>query len=276
VSNQPLLEVKGLTKHFPVTSGIFRKVTGYVRALENVSFNLSPGEILGVVGESGSGKSTLGRTVLRLIEPTAGDVEFCGQDVLTFDKDKLKQYRKEAQIVFQDPLSSLNPRKTVFDCIGEALLFHQLVNNRSKQKERVAEVLTQVGLSPDTMYRYPHQFSGGQQQRIAIGRAIALNPRLIICDEALSSLDVSVQAQILELLQELKKRLSLSYLYISHDLSSVRYLCDKVIVLYNGQMMEAATVTELFAHPRNPYTQSLLAAIPADHPLRKRNSDKKH
>lgn len=269
MNEKSLLEVKGLTKHFPVTSGIFRKVTGYVRALENVSFDLLPGKVLGVVGESGSGKSTLGRTILRLIEPTAGEIVFLGKDVLAFDQKELKQYRKEAQIVFQDPLASLNPRKTVFNCIGEALLFHGLVSSRSEQKEKVAEVLIQVGLSSDMMDRYPHQFSGGQQQRIAIGRAIALNPRLLICDEALSSLDVSVQAQILELLQKLKRELSLSYLFISHDLSAVRYLCDKVMVLHNGQMMETGSVKEIFSHPSNPYTQALLAAIPVDHPLQR-------
>jgi len=266
-----LLEVKGLSKYFPVTSGIFRKVTGQVRALEKIDFNLAQGEILGIVGESGCGKSTLGRTVLRLIEPSAGQVLFGGKNIFEFKGEELKRFRKEAQMIFQDPLSSLNPRKTVYECIGEALLYHQLVRNQREQKERVAEVLSQVGLSPDVMYRYPHQFSGGQQQRIGIGRAIALHPRLIVCDEALSSLDVSVQAQILELLQELKKRFSLSYLFISHDLSAVRYLCDRVIVLYLGKIMETASVKDIFDHPCHPYTQALLAAVPADHPLHKKD-----
>jgi oligopeptide/dipeptide ABC transporter ATP-binding protein len=266
-----MLEVKKLTKYFPVTSGILRKVTGYVRAVENISFELAEGSVLGIVGESGSGKSTLGRTVLRLIEPTAGEVVFDGRNVLAFGQNELKRFRQEAQIIFQDPYASLNPRKTVLDCIGEALLYHGLVKDPKEQKERVAEVLSQVNLPADAMFRYPHQFSGGQQQRICIGRAIALKPRLIVCDEALSALDVSVQAQILDLLQELKQRFSLSYLFISHDLSAVRYLCDRVLVLYLGQMMESAQVKELFNHPCHPYTKALLAAIPKDHPLQKKD-----
>lgn len=266
-----LLQVRGLQKYFPVVSGLLRKVTGKIRALDGIDLNLAPGEVLGIVGETGSGKSTLGRAVLRLVEPTAGEVVFSGRNVLNFNQTELKQFRKEAQIVFQDPLASLNPRKTVSECIGESLLYHGLVKNAYEQKERVAEVLHQVGLPVDVMYRYPHQFSGGQQQRICIGRAIALNPRLLICDEALSALDVSVQAQILDLLLDLKQRLSLSYIFISHDLSAVRYLCDRVIVLYLGQMMETASVHDLFYHPRHPYTQALLSAIPRDHPLQKKN-----
>lgn len=259
--------MKGLKKHFPVMSGIFRKVTGYVQALDGISFNLAPGSVLGIVGETGCGKSTLGRAILRLIEPTAGEVIFGGRNVLTLDRKGLKQFRQEAQIIFQDPLASLNPRKTILECVGEALLYHGLVKDQKEQKERVAEVLSQVSLPTDVMFRYPHQFSGGQQQRICIARAIALNPRLIVCDEALSALDVSVQAQILDLLQELKQRLALSYVFISHDLSAVRYLCDRVMVLYLGQLMEAAQVKELFNYPCHPYTQALLAAIPKDHPL---------
>jgi oligopeptide/dipeptide ABC transporter ATP-binding protein len=265
-----LLEVRNLKKDFPVTSGILRKTTGWVRALDRVSFHLSPGEVLGVVGETGCGKSTLGRAVLRLIEPTSGSVIFEGRNVLSFGKEELKQFRKEAQIIFQDPLASLNPRKTVRESIGEALIYHGLVKNLQEQKERVAHVLSQVGLSPDVMDRYPHQFSGGQQQRICIGRAIALNPRFLVCDEALSALDVSVQAQILELLQKLKRELSLSYLFISHDLSTVRYLCDRVMVLYLGQMMETGTVHDLFHHPKHTYTQALLSAIPKIHPLQQK------
>ncbi len=271
MSEKPLLEVRQLKKYFPVVSGLLRKVTGHVRALDGVSFDLAPGEVLGVVGETGCGKSTLGRAVLRLVEPTAGEVVFSGRNVLDFDRKDLVKFRREAQIIFQDPLASLNPRKTVRECIGEALLYHGLVKNQAEESERVAEVLQQVGLPADVMFRYPHQFSGGQQQRICIGRAIALNPRLLVCDEALSALDVSVQAQILELLQELKQRLSLSYIFISHDLSAVRYLCDRVMVLYLGQMMEFASVKEVFNHPRHPYTQALLSAIPRDHPLQKKD-----
>lgn len=266
-----LLEVRGLKKYYPVMSGILRKVVGQVKALDGIDFDLKPGEVLGIVGESGCGKTTLGKAVLRLIAPTGGEVRFDGRDVLAYDEKELINFRKEAQIVFQDPMASLNPRKTVRECIGEGLVYHGLVRNQAEQKERVAEVLSQVGLPADVMFRYPHQFSGGQQQRICIGRAIAVNPRLIVCDEALSSLDVSVQAQILNLLQELKERLSLSYLFISHDLSSVKYLCDRVIVLYLGKVMEKASVKDLFSHPRHPYTQALLSAIPADHPLHKKD-----
>lgn len=266
-----LLEVRGLKKYYPVVSGILRRIRGYVHALEKIDFDLGAGEVLGIVGESGCGKSTLGRAVLRLIEPTEGEVLFNGRNILNFDHREMENFRKEAQIIFQDPYASLNPRKTIRECMGEGLLYHGLVKNIREQKERVAELLSQVGLGADAMYRYPHQFSGGQQQRICIGRALAMNPKLIVCDEALSALDVSVQAQILNLLQELKERLGLSYLFISHDLSAVRYLCDRVIVLYLGQVMEAAPAGELFAHPCHPYTQALLSAIPKDHPGQKTN-----
>jgi len=238
---QPLLKVRGLKKYYPVHSGIFRTVSGYVKALDGIDFDLAAGEVLGIVGESGCGKSTLGRAVLRLTEATAGTVVFNGRDLSTFKKDQLKEFRKEAQIIFQDPLASLNPRKTVRESIGEGLRFHGIVSTAVEEKERVAEVLGQGGMPSDAMSRYPHQFSGGQQQRICIGRAIALNPQMIICDEALSALDVSVQAQVLNLLMDLKQRLSLSYLFISHDLSAVKYLCDRVIVLYLGKFQQSRT-----------------------------------
>lgn len=266
-----LLNVRGLKTYYPVRKGVFRKVVGHVHALNGVDFDLHPGEILGIVGETGCGKSTLGRTVLRLIEPTAGEIVFDGRDLLKFDRKQLKQFRKEAQIVFQDPLASLNPRKTVRESIGEGLFFHEMVKTPGEQKERVAEILSQVGLSPDVMYRYPHQFSGGQQQRICIGRALALNPRLIVCDEALSALDVSVQAQIINLLQDLKERFSLSYLFISHDLATVEYFCDRVVVLYLGKVMEKGYVKDVFDRPCHPYTQALLSAIPKKHPDEIRN-----
>ncbi len=269
-AKEMLMQVQGLKVHFPVMSGIIRKVVGHVQAVEGVDFDLRRGEVLGIVGETGSGKSTLGRAVLRLIEPTAGEVSFEGQNLLKLDGKGLKEFRKHAQIVFQDPFASLNPRKTVCDSIGEGLLYHGIVKTRAEQQERVAEVLSLVGLPPDIMWRYPHQFSGGQQQRICIGRAISLKPRLIVCDEAVSALDVSVQAQILNLLQELKHTLSLSYIFISHDLSLIKYLCDRVIVLYLGKVMEKASVEELFSNPRHPYTQALLSAIPKNHPAEKR------
>lgn len=265
-AQDPLLQVRNLSVHFPVMSGIIRKVTGHVQAVEDVTLDLFPGEVLGIVGESGSGKTTLGRAILRLIEPTSGEVVFQNKNLLSLNPTELKEFRKHAQIVFQSPYASLNPRKTIMDSIGEGLLYHGVVKNRDEQRHRVKEILSLVGLPQDVLFRYPHQFSGGQQQRICIGRAISLNPRLIVCDEAVSALDVSVQAQILNLLQELKKNLSLSYIFISHDLSIIKYLCDRVIVMYLGKVMERASVEELFNNPRHPYTQALLSAIPKNHP----------
>lgn len=268
--SKELLKVRQLKVHYPVYSGIMRKVVGHIKALDGVDFDLAPGEILGIVGETGSGKTTLGRAALGLIKPTSGKVEFEGRDLLEMDSLEIAQFRKDAQIIFQDPFASLNPRKKILDSIGEGLLYHGLVKTRAEQQERVAHFLTMVGLHADAMMRYPHQFSGGQQQRICIARAIALGPRLLVCDEAASALDVSVQAQILNLLQELKQTLSLSYLFISHDLSLIRYLCDRVIVLYLGKVMETASVQELFSHPCHPYTQALLSAIPRHHPSEKK------
>jgi len=265
--NPSLLQVRDLKVHFPIHAGIIRKVVNHVHAVEGVNLDLTQGEVLGVVGETGSGKSTLGRAVLRLVQPTGGEVLFQGNNILSLDPVALKQFRKHAQIIFQDPFASLNPRKMILDSLGEGLLYHDVVKTRAAQKERVAEVLAMVGMPADVMWRYPHQFSGGQQQRICIGRAISLNPRLIVCDEAVSALDVSVQAQILNLLQELKETLSLSYLFISHDLSLIKYLCDRVLVLYLGKVMETASVEELFRNPRHPYTQALLSAIPKNHPM---------
>lgn len=268
---QPLLQVNDLKKYFPITSGVFRKIIGHVRALESIDFTLSQSEVLGIVGETGCGKSTLGRTVLRLIQPTAGKVIFSGKDVLNLNHQQLKIFRQEAQIVFQDPSASLNPRKTIGESIGEGLLYHGLAKNRIEEQELVEQVLQQVGMPDDIMQRYPHQFSGGQQQRICIGRSIALKPKLIVCDEAVSALDVSVQAQILNLLQELRKTLSLSYLFISHDLSIIRHLCDRVMVLYLGKVMEQGSVDAIFNNPKHPYTQALLSAIPKRHPQEKKS-----
>jgi oligopeptide/dipeptide ABC transporter ATP-binding protein len=208
---------------------------------------------------------------LRLIEPTSGELKFKGNNLLALKGEELKAFRRKAQIVFQDPYASLNPRKTIRDNIGEGLLYHGLVKTKSEQSARVAEILSLIGLPSDSMMRYPHQFSGGQQQRICIGRAVALNPDLIVCDEALSALDVSVQAQMLNLLQELKEKYSLSYLFISHDLSCIKYLSDRIIVLYLGKVMEKASVKDLFQNPRHPYTQALLSAIPKNHPLEEKS-----
>ncbi|MFQ5729304.1 MAG: ABC transporter ATP-binding protein [Waddliaceae bacterium] len=261
-----LLEVKGLKKYFPVLSGLFRREVGSIKAVDGIDFGIVEGEVLGMVGESGSGKSTAARAAIRLIEPTAGLVIFQNQDLLALDRKKLKKVRRQIQIVFQDPYASLNPRKTIGQSIGEGLLYHGLVVSKAEQADRVAAVLERVGLSPDGMNRYPHQFSGGQQQRICIGRAIAMDPRVIICDEAVSALDVSVQAQILNLLAELKETMGLSYLFISHDLSVVRHISERVVVMHLGKVVESGSVEEIFHNPQHAYTKKLLAAIPKDHP----------
>jgi peptide/nickel transport system ATP-binding protein/oligopeptide transport system ATP-binding protein len=263
-----LLEVKGLKKYFPILAGIFRRQVGWVKAVDGVDFQIQEGKVLGIVGESGCGKSTTARAAIRLIEPTAGEVTFMGQDLLALSKKELKSIRKQIQIVFQDPYSSLNPRKNIVENIGEALIYHGIAKTLEERDDRVVEVLKSVGLSSDALWRYPHEFSGGQQQRICIGRAIALRPKLVVCDEAVSALDVSVQAQILNLLSELKDQFNLSYMFISHDLSIVRHISDDVIVLYRGKEVESAPVEELFENPKHPYTQELLAAIPKSHPTK--------
>lgn len=264
--SEPLLEVKNLKKYFPVTAGIFRHEVASVKAVDGVDFSVNSGEVVGLVGESGCGKSTAARAAIRLIEPTSGSIRFDGRDLLSLNQKEMIPVRKEIQIVFQDPYASLNPRKSILDSIGEGLLYHGIVKNRKEQAEFVADILKRIGLSPDLMNRFPHQFSGGQQQRICIGRAIAMQPKLIVCDEAVSALDVSVQAQILNLLYELKETLGLSYLFISHDLSIVRHICDRVIVLYLGKVMESAPTEELFNNPKHPYTQALLSATPPSYP----------
>lgn len=262
----PILEVKGLKKYYPIYSGLFRNEVGVIKAVDDISFSIEKGRVLGMVGESGSGKSTAARAAIRLIEPTAGETLFLGQSLMNLTQAQLKNIRKEIQIVFQDPYASLNPRKTIVESMGEALLYHGMVQSEDEKRERVADVLRKVGLSPEVMERYPHEFSGGQQQRICIGRAIALNPKLIVCDEAVSALDVSIQAQILNLLIELKETLHLSYLFISHDLSVIRHISDHVVVMLKGQIVESAPTKELFDDPKNAYTKSLLAAIPPVHP----------
>ncbi len=263
----PLLEVSGLVKYYPVTAGVFSREVGRVRAVDGVSFGIAPGETLGLVGESGCGKTTVGRTLLRLEEPTAGRVCFEGEDLAALPRAELRAVRRSLQMVFQDPMSSLNPRMTVRDIIGEPLRVHRLAKGEALDA-RVVELLEKVGLSGAWRNRYPHEFSGGQRQRIGVARALALGPKLIVCDEAVSALDVSVQAQVLNLLIDLRAELGLSYLFISHDLSVVRHISDRIAVMYLGQIVEIASAARLFDDAVHPYTRALLSAIPVPDPRR--------
>ncbi|MEN2992328.1 MAG: ABC transporter ATP-binding protein [Bacteroidia bacterium] len=258
----PLLEVENLQVHFPVTRGVFGRVVDYVKAVDGVSFTLYPGETVGLVGESGSGKTTTGRAILRLIEPTGGRVVFMGQEVTSLPSEALRRLRRHMQIIFQDPYSSLNPRLTVGTMLTEPLLFHKIVETPAQAKEKAIELLEKVGLEADHFYRYPHEFSGGQRQRIAIARALAVQPKFIICDESVSALDVSVQAQVLNLLLDLQEQYGLSYLFISHDLSVVKFMSDRLLVLYQGQVVESGYAEDIYRAPRHPYTQRLIEAIP--------------
>jgi oligopeptide/dipeptide ABC transporter ATP-binding protein len=264
-----LLEVRNLKKYFPIRGGVFSRVVANVKAVEDVSFGIKQGEVVGLVGESGSGKTTAGRSILRLIEPTAGEIIFDGVDVAKLPKSQMREYRKEMQIIFQDPFASLNPRMTVGDIIGEALQIHRLARGKARE-ERVANLLERVGLSPSHMRRYPHEFSGGQRQRIGIARALAVDPKFIVADEPVSALDVSIQAQVVNLLQDLKEELGLTLLFIAHDLGVVEYISDKVVVMYLGRVMEIAPAKELYANPVHPYTEALLSAVPIPDPTVKR------
>ena len=266
--NAPLLELSGLTKHYPVRKGLFSRISGSVRAVDGVDLSLQSGQTLGIVGESGCGKSTLGRLALRLIEPTQGRVLFAGTDLGHLGPADLRAQRRQMQIIFQDPYSSLNPRMTVGQILSEPLRLHRL--HLGRQTQRVAELLHTVGLAAEHAGRYPHEFSGGQRQRIGIARALAVQPQLIVCDEAVSALDVSVQAQVLNLLQDLQQQLGLAYIFIAHDLAVVKHIATQIAVMYLGRVVELADTQTLFAAPRHPYTQALLSAIPLTEPNRQR------
>jgi len=261
----PLLAVRELKKHFPVRGGLFSRIREYVKAVDGVTFSIAGGKTLGLVGESGCGKTTVGRTILRLIPPTSGTVEFEGADILQLDRSRLREKRRRMQIVFQDPYGSLNPRMTVQQIVGEALVVHDVAHGAALRDE-VALLLSQVGLRPEVMNRYPHEFSGGQRQRIGVARAIALKPAFIVCDEPTSALDVSIRAQIINLLQDLQAARGLSYLMISHDLGVVRHISTAVAVMYLGKIVEQAPTELLYGNPRHPYTQVLLSAIPIPNP----------
>jgi peptide/nickel transport system ATP-binding protein len=265
----PLLEVDNLVKFFPIRGGLLSRVVANVKAVNDISFRVARGEVLGLVGESGSGKTTAGRAILRLIEPTSGQVKFDGVNIVGMPKNELREYRKRMQIIFQDPFASLNPRMTVGDIIGEALLIHNLAKGQART-DRVADLLRRVGLAPDHMRRYPHEFSGGQRQRIGIARALAVDPQFIVADEPVSALDVSIQAQVVNLLEDLQRDLGLTLLFIAHDLAVVEYICDRVAVMYLGKIMEIAPSRDLYLNPKHPYTEALLSAVPIPDPTVKR------
>jgi peptide/nickel transport system ATP-binding protein/oligopeptide transport system ATP-binding protein len=260
---EPLLSVRGLVKHFPIDRGVMlRRKVGAVRAVDGIEFDVMRGETFGIVGESGSGKSTTARLIARLLDPTAGEVRFAGRDITALRGTGLKPIRRELQMVFQDPYSSLNPRKTIGSIVGEPFQIHRVYPDRSARKRAVQELMDTVGLNPEHYNRYPHEFSGGQRQRVGIARALALGPKLLIADEPVSALDVSIQAQVLNLLRDLQRRLGLTMVFISHDLSVVRHMCDRIAVMHDGRIVEMASNEMLYSAPRDPYTRELLAAVP--------------
>jgi oligopeptide/dipeptide ABC transporter ATP-binding protein len=269
VRGEALLSVRDLKKHFPIKKGFWSRTVGHVKAVDGVSFDILPGEVLGLVGESGCGKTTTGRCILRLIEPTAGAVEFEGENVVELDRGDMRRLRRKMQIIFQDPYSSLNPRITVGAMLAEVLRIHRIAEGQAAQA-RIRHLLEVVGLFPEHANRYPHEFSGGQRQRIGIARALSVDPKFIVCDEPVSALDVSVQAQVINLLQDLQKEFDLTFLFIAHDLAVVEHISDRVAVMYLGKLMEMADSDELYANPLHPYTRALLAAIPVPVPKARR------